>query len=66
MKVRTEGNKQGKVPAAVNHAMVEGQGKIPYAKEAAVSTPSTAKGHDLAGKSRGMGAAMRGGSFNCT
>ena len=66
MKVKTEGNKQGKVSAAVSYATVEGQGKIPYPKEASVSTPSTASGHDVSGKSRGMGAALRGGSFSCS
>lgn len=66
MKVKTEGNKQGKVPAPVNYAMVEGQGKSPYAKETSMSTPSTASGHDVSGKSRGMGAALRGGSFSCS
>jgi hypothetical protein len=66
MKVRTEGNKPAKPPAAVNYAEIEGQGRVPYAKEKSMATPETAKGHDLPGKSRGMGAALRGGSFHCT
>ena len=53
-------------PKPVNKAVIDGQGSIPYACCNEIPTPKASKGSCGMGKARGMGAAMRGGSFhNC-
>ncbi len=63
-KVKVNGAPAGKTPAAVNKAIIKGQGSIPYAKTVQEKTPNTAKGIKTTGTSRGMGAMLRGGKFS--
>lgn len=65
MKVRCQGGKPVEAPKPVNYAEITGQGRVPYAKENSVATPKAAKGHVVQAEKRGMGAALRGGSFKC-
>jgi hypothetical protein len=53
-------------PEPTNKAVIQGQGSIPYAKTVEEKTPNIGKATVVKGKKRGMGAALRGGSFkNC-
>ena len=61
--VKCTGTTPGKAPKATNYADIKGQGKIPYAQTVEEKTPDTAKGIVTKGKSRGMGAMLRGGDF---
>lgn len=61
--VKVNGMAPGKAPAATNYADIKGQGRIPYAKATAEKTPQTKTGTITKGKSRGMGAMLRGGDF---
>lgn len=65
MKVKVNGNPPASAPAPKNYNDVPGQGRIVYAKQESVATPSTETGHVKTGEKRGMGAAMRGSSFKC-
>jgi hypothetical protein len=62
--VKVNGTAPGKAPKATNYADIKGQGRIPYAKATAEKTPQTATGTITNGKSRGMGAMLRGGDFH--
>jgi hypothetical protein len=61
--VKHNGSAPGKAPKATNFADIKDQGKIPYAKIVEEKTPDTGKGISTKGKSRGMGAMLRGGEF---
>ena len=61
--VRVNGAPPATSAVAVNKAEIKGQGSIPYAKITTEATPNTATGKMVSGEKRGMGAAMRGGSF---
>ena len=43
---------------------VKDQGYVPYNAPEVEKTPSTEKGTVVSGKNRGMGAALRGGTFS--
>ena len=62
-RVKIMGAPAGKAPAATNYADIKDQGRIPYAKMVDEKTPNTAKATVTKGKSRGMGAMLRGGEF---
>ena len=62
--VKFNGSAPGKAPKATNYADIKGQGRIPYAMAKAEKTPNTEKGICTTGKSRGMGAMLRGGDFH--
>jgi hypothetical protein len=61
--VRVNGAPPATSAVAVNKAEIKNQGSIPYAKITTEATPNTATGKMISGEKRGMGAAMRGGSF---
>jgi hypothetical protein len=61
--VKVNGTAPGKAPAATNYADIKDQGRIPYAQATEEKTPNTEKGIVTKGKSRGMGAMLRGGDF---
>jgi hypothetical protein len=63
-KVKIMGGPSPKAPNPTNYADIKGQGRIPYAAEKSEKTPNTAKGICTTGKSRGMGAMLRGGDFH--
>jgi hypothetical protein len=44
--------------------VVKDQGYVPYNAPEVEKTPSTEKGTVVSGKNRGMGAALRGGTFS--
>jgi len=48
-----------KAPKAVEYAEIKGQGRIPYGKTANVKIPTGMS----KGTARGMGAAVKGGSY---
>tara|TARA_R110000782_G_C14460096_1_gene373342 strand:- start:266 stop:487 length:222 start_codon:yes stop_codon:yes gene_type:complete len=48
-----------KAPKAVEYADIKGQGRIPYGKTASVKIPTGMS----KGTARGMGAAVKGGSY---
>lgn len=62
-KVKIVTNTPGEAPAAVGYADIKDQGRIPYRQIVEEKTPDTAKGKVTTGKSRGMGAALRGSRF---
>ena len=62
-KVKIVTNTPGDAPKPQKYADIEGQGRIPYCTMVEESTPNTATGKVTTGKSRGMGAALRGSRF---
>jgi hypothetical protein len=62
-RVKCGGSKPSDAPKPAKAAVIDGQGRIPFAKEKTMATPNTAKGMTSTGKSRGMGAALRGGRY---
>ena len=62
-RVKCVGSKPSDAPKPAKAAVIDGQGRIPFAKQVKVATPNTAKGTTSSGKSRGMGAALRGGRY---
>lgn len=56
-------NTPGAAPKPQTFADVKGQGKIPYCQMVEEKTPNTATAKITTGKKRGMGAALRSGSF---
>jgi len=63
-RVKIMGSPAPKAPKAKNYADIKDQGRIPYATMKEEKTPNTAKGVCTTGKSRGMGAMLRGGEFH--
>jgi hypothetical protein len=61
--VRVNGAPPATSAVAVNKAEIKGQGSIPYAKITTEATPKYCHGQNDLCEKRGMGAAMRGGSF---
>ena len=62
-RVKCMGSKPSDAPKPAKAAVIDGQGRIPFAKEKTMAPPNTAKGMTSTGKSRGMGAALRGGRY---
>lgn len=62
-KVKCSGAPGKNPPKAVNKAVIDGQGSIPYATLTEEKTPNTMVGKVTTGKKRGMGAALRGSRF---
>lgn len=50
-------------PKPQKYADIKGQGRIPYCEMKEEKTPNIGKAQLSTGKKRGMGAALRGGSF---
>jgi hypothetical protein len=63
MKVKYMGGPPSAAPKAVNKAVIEGQGSVPFAALKAMATPSTERGSRTTGQKRGMGAAERSGRY---
>lgn len=63
MSVKIMGSKPANPPKPMCRADIQGQGSIPYAKATMEKTPDTSTAKITTGKKRGMGAALRGGSF---
>lgn len=62
-RVKYMGSKPSGAPKPAKAAIIDGQGRIPFATTKEMATPSTAKGTSTTGKSRGMGSALRGGRY---
>lgn len=62
-RVKYMGSKTSGAPKPAKAAIIDGQGRIPFCNMKQMATPSTAKGTSTTGKSRGMGAALRGGRY---
>jgi len=63
-RVKYMGSKPSGAPKPSKAAVIDGQGKIPFCEMKEMATPNTAKGISTTGKSRGMGAMLRGGDFH--
>jgi hypothetical protein len=55
--------KKGSVGVARKGIVVKDQGFVPYSDAKSETTPNVSKATSVSGKNRGMGAALRGGSF---
>jgi|TARA_R110001599_G_scaffold317043_1_gene526286 hypothetical protein len=55
--------KKGSVGVARKGIVVKDQGFVPYNDAKSEATPDVSKATSVSGKNRGMGAALRGGSF---
>ena len=55
--------KKGSVGVARKGIVVKDQGFVPYNDAKSETTPHVSKATSVSGKHRGMGAALRGGSF---
>lgn len=62
-RVKYMGAKPADAPKPSKMAVIDGQGSIPFCTMKEMATPKTAKGISTTGKSRGMGAALRGGRY---
>jgi hypothetical protein len=58
-KINVNGTPPPSTPAAVTYADIKGQGRIPYGKTAEAKIPMKM----TRGTARGMGAAIKGGSY---
>lgn len=62
-KVKYTGNKPTNPPAPKPYSEIKDQGRMPYSQAVVSEGPNTMDGIVTKGKSRGMGGALRGGSF---
>jgi len=57
------GKKKSSVGVARKGIVVKDQGFVPYNDAKSETTPNVSKATSVSGENRGMGAALRGGSF---